>query len=99
MPGRNHSRDFKLEVVSQINAGLHTTAQLCREHSLAPSLIHRWRKEVQARGEAAFTDGATTDRSAELRIAELERSCGQLALENTILKKSLSTYRSKSGTR
>ncbi|CAM3186942.1 hypothetical protein DESA109040_01715 [Deinococcus saxicola] len=33
--------DFKLEVVSQINAGLHTTAQLCREHSLAPSLIHR----------------------------------------------------------
>ncbi|WP_415831153.1 hypothetical protein [Deinococcus frigens] len=41
MPGRNHSRDLKLEVVSQINAGLHTTAQLCREHSLAPNLIHR----------------------------------------------------------
>ena len=41
MPGRHHSRDFKLEVVGQINAGLSTTAQLCREHSLAPSLIHR----------------------------------------------------------
>lgn len=99
MPGRNHTRDFKLEVVGQINAGLSTTAQLCREHSLAPSLIHRWRKEIEARGEAAFTDPATTDRSAELRIAELERYCGQLSLENTILKKSLSTYRSKSGTR
>lgn len=99
MPGRNHSRDFKFEVVSQINGGLHTTAQLCREHSLAPSLIHRWRKEVEARGEAAFTDGAATDQSAELRIAELERYCGQLSLENTILKKSLATYRSKSGTR
>lgn len=35
MPGRNHSRDFKLEVVGQINAGLSTTAQLCREHSLS----------------------------------------------------------------
>ncbi|WP_157451167.1 transposase [Deinococcus puniceus] len=85
MPGRNHSREFKLEVVSQINTGQQTTAQLSRTHSLAPGLIYRWRKEVEARGEAAFTDGATTDRSDELRIAELERYCGQLALENTIL--------------
>ncbi len=99
MPGRNHSREFKLLVVGQVNAGLHTTAQLCREHSLAPSLIHRWRKEVEDRGEAAFTDGAKTDRSAELRIAELERYCGQLALENAILKKSLATYPSKKGPR
>jgi transposase len=91
MPGRNHSREFKLEVVSQLGTGRHTTAQLCREHSLGPSLIHHWRKEVEARGEAAFTDGATTDRSAEPRIAELEWYCGQLALENTILKKSLAT--------
>ena len=99
MPGRNHSREFKLEVVSQINAGRHTTAQLCREHGLGPSLIHRWRKEVEARGEAAFTDGAMTDRSAELQSAELERYCGQLALENTILKKSLATYRLNKGTK
>ncbi len=99
MPGRNHSREFKLEVVGQINAGLHTTAQLCREHSMAPSLIHRWRKEVEDRGEAAFTDGVKTDRSAELRIAELERYCGQLALENTILRKSLATSRLNKGTR
>ncbi|PIG97493.1 transposase [Deinococcus sp. UR1] len=99
MPGRNHSRDFKLQVVGQINAGLHTTAQLCREHLLASSLIHRWRKEVEDRVEATFTDGAKTDRSAELRIAELERYCGQLALENSILKKSLATYPLKKGTR
>ena len=99
MPGRNHSREFKLEVVSQLGAGRHTTAQRCREHGLGPSLIHRWLKEVEARGEAAFTDGATTDRSAELRIAELERYCGQLALENTILKKSLATYRLNKGTK
>lgn len=99
MPGRQHSREFKLEVVSQINSGQRTTAQLSREHALAPSLIHRWRKEVEARGVAAFTDGAATDRSAELRIAELERHCGQLSLENSILKKSLSTYRSNNGTK
>lgn len=94
MPGRNHSREFKLEVVSQVETGQRTTAQLCREHGLASSLIHRWRKEVETQGEAAFTDGAATDRSAEL-----ERYCGQLSLENTILKKSLATYRLKNGTK
>ncbi|AZI41868.1 hypothetical protein EHF33_18250 (plasmid) [Deinococcus psychrotolerans] len=99
MPGRNHSREFKLQVVNQINSSQRTTAQLSREHGLVPSLIHRWRKEVEARGEAAFTDGVATDRSAELRIAELERYCGQLALENTILKKSLATYRLNKGTK
>ena len=99
MPGPNHSREFKLQVVDQVNAGLHTTAQLCRERSPVPSLIHRWRKEVEDRGGAAFTDGAKTDRSAELRTAELERYCGQLALENSILIKPLATYPSKKGTR
>ncbi|WP_407542225.1 transposase (plasmid) [Deinococcus radiomollis] len=99
MPGRNHSREFKLQVVGQVNAGLHTRAQLCREHSLAPSLVHHWRKEVEDRGEAAFTDGAKTDRSAELHSTELEWYCGQLALENSNLRKSLVTAPSKKGTR
>ncbi|GGL86575.1 hypothetical protein GCM10010840_25650 [Deinococcus aerolatus] len=81
MPGRNHSRDFNLEVVGQINAGLSTTAQLCREHSLAPSLIHCWSQEIGTRGEAALTAPAATDRSAELPIAELKRYCGQLSLK------------------
>lgn len=48
MPGRHHSREFKLEVVSQINTGQRSTAQLSREHALAPRLIHRWRKDVEA---------------------------------------------------
>ncbi|BDP44763.1 hypothetical protein DAETH_47320 (plasmid) [Deinococcus aetherius] len=41
MPGRTHSREFKLEIVTQIGSGQKTTAQLCREHALSPSLIHR----------------------------------------------------------
>ena len=99
MPGRTHSREFKLDIVNQVEHGQKTTAQLSREHHLSPSLIHRWRKEVEARGDAAFTDQARPDSSLEQRIAELERFCGQLSLENTILKKSLSTYRSKAGTK
>jgi transposase len=59
--------------------------------------LSRWRKEYQERGEAAFqpaqTEGAT---SQEQRIAELEQFCGQLALENQVLKKTLQRLQSRS---
>ena len=99
MPGRMHSREFKLEVLEQIGSKQKSTAQVCREHQLAPSLIYRWRKELEVRGGAAFTDEKTADQALERRMAELERYVGQLALENTILKKSLANYRTRSGSK
>ena len=99
MSGRTHSREFRLEIVNQVEYRQKTTAQLSREHHLSPSLIHRWRKEVEARGHAAFKEEASRTLSLEERIAELERFCRQVSLENTILKKSLATDRSKAGTK
>ena len=94
MPGRTFTREFKLEIVRQLANGTKRPAQVCREHQLSDSLLARWRHEYAERGEAAFTPrtGAGTDGSAtplETRIAELERFCGQLALENAALKKAL----------
>jgi len=50
-------------------------------------LLH-WRKEYDARGEAACTprEGAESA-GLERRVAELERCCGQLAPEHQILAK------------
>ncbi len=61
----------------------------------------RWRKEYDARGEeaASFTqEQLSQTETLEKRIAELERFCGKLALENEILKKGLARYRSGGGT-
>ncbi|MGH2461014.1 MAG: transposase [Chloroflexota bacterium] len=99
MRGRVHRREFKLEVVRQIASGEKRPAQVCREHNLAESLLLRWRKEYEARGERAFgpfdADGAN---ASERRVAELERFCGQLALENAVLKKAGASARSRSAT-
>ncbi len=98
--GRRHSREFKLDVVRQVASGEKRPAQVCREHGLAESLLLRWRKEYEARGEAAFGAGEDSGSpSQERRIAELERLCGQLALENAALKKGLSLSRSRISTR
>ena len=99
MPGRIHSRDFKLSVCRQIASGERRPAQVCREHHLAESLLLRWRKEYQQRGEAAFGPYQANEPEAlAQKVAELERFCGQLALENAVLKKALARTTSRSVT-
>ena len=99
MQKRQHSREFKMDVVRQVSTGQLRPAQACREYGLAESVLSRWRKEYQERGEAAFLpregEGGTSEAQ---RIAELERFCGQLALENQVLKKALQSRGLRSGT-
>src|SRR5688500_20238209 len=95
---RNHTREFKLECVRQVATGQKRPAQICREHNLSQSVLLRWRKEYEARGEAAFTQQRPSgDEALEARVAELERVWGQRALEDQILKKSLASMQSQSG--
>ena len=97
MRGRTHSREFKLDVVRQVVSGAKRPVQICREYGLADGVLHRWRTEYAERGEAAFTPrGVSPAASLERRVAELERLCGQLALENAVLKKASRTLGSRS---
>jgi transposase len=97
---RNHTREFKLECVRQVATGQKRPAQrICREHNLSQSVLLRWRREYESHGENAFTEKQLSQTEAlERKVAELERFCGKLALENEILKKGLERYRSNGGT-
>jgi transposase len=99
MPGRTYSREFKLTVVRQLASGEKRPAQICREHNLANSMVSRWRLEYEARGEEAFSVKQLSESEALVaKVAELERFCGQLAWENTVLKKALGKLKSSSDT-
>ena len=98
MQKRMHSREFKLDVVRQVTSGQKRPAQVCREYGVAESVLSRWRKEYQERGEAAFSPQSGESTTQEQRIAELERFCGQLALENQVLKKALQSMGTRSAT-
>ena len=98
--GRTFSREFKLELMHQLASGARRPAHLCREHGLAEGVLWRWRREYAERGEAAFgLSELSGEQALERRIAELERFCGQLAVENAVLKKGLSLAVSRSGER
>lgn len=98
--GRTFSRDVKVAVVREVARGAKRPAQACREHELSEGVLLRWRHEYEARGEEAFTPReASSAEALAQRIAELERLCGQLALENAALKRGLSARASRSDRR
>ena len=103
MPGRVHSREFKLTICRQLHQGEKRPAQICREHNLDQSVLARWRREYQERGEEnAFVSKQLSQvsptQALEQRIADLERHCGRLSLENDLLKKLVTQLRSPSAT-
>jgi len=84
---RQFSREFKLQVIREIQAGK-TMAQAAREHQLRPNLIARWQKQHGEYGERSFAGhGHAYTESA--KVAELERKVGQLTMEADLLKKAL----------
>ena len=91
------SRDLKIAAMRAIDAGS-TAGEIARKYQLSPHLLHRWRGEWRAKGEAAFP--GIGRRGADLpalddarRIAELERKIGQLTMENDFLKRALQHFK------
>jgi transposase len=85
---RVFSRDFKLRVLNEIEAGK-SQAQVAREHQINQQILTRWYREYRAQREKAFPGKAWAVPSDAARIAELERMVGRLTMENDLLKKVL----------
>jgi transposase len=86
---RVFAREFKIDLCRQIQSGQKRPAQVCRENQLAEGVLLKWRREFEARGEDAFSSkeaapGEALEQKLEQKVAELERFCGQLSLENAL---------------
>jgi len=84
-PRRVFSKDLKLSILQEIDAGA-TIAQVARAHEIHPETIRMWRRTERKFGDRAFAGNgnAYTD---DARIAELERTIGQQAHEIRLLKR------------
>jgi len=87
---RQFSRDFKLQVIREIENGV-PAAQVSRQHQIGESLLHKWKRQYRQDPQNAF-NGAGRPSSQDARIAALERSIGQLYLENAFLKKTVNHF-------
>ena len=96
---RSFPREFKLQLVREVEAGTSSMAELARRHEVHPNLIHKWVKQYRASGEAAFKHDTSGDGFAvDSKVAELEQTIGQLTMENRFLKKLLRRLENSSRT-
>lgn len=86
---RVFTRDFKLQVIREIEAGK-SQAAAAREYQITANTISKWRQRHRKYKDRAFA-GNGNAYTEEARIAELERMVGRLTMENDFLKKVLAS--------
>lgn len=86
---RSFDKEFKLQVLREVDAGS-SVAQAARAHGVHPELIYRWKQQLRKYGERALA-GRGNAYTEDARIAQLERTLGQMAAENALLKKAIAT--------
>jgi transposase len=86
---RKFTSEFKAQVVLALLSGIKSSAELCREHHLAPQVLGQWKSLFLERASSVFGREEASTQDA-VRIAELERLVGRLTLEAEILKKATS---------
>ena len=94
MKGRGpYTREFKLEAVRLLRQGEKPAAQLAMELGVKRTLLYRWRDEVAARAEAAFSGRPGRKPSAQAtEVARLKRALVAVQEERDILKKAAAYF-------
>ena len=82
---RHFSREFKVEAVRQLEAGV-PPQELARQLAVHPSQLHRWRAQVEVDAATAFP-GNGRRRTAEDEVVRLRKELELVRAERDFLKK------------
>ena len=85
---KQHTADFKFKVALEALKGLKTVSELASTYEVHPTVINRWKKELQAGGRTIFAGlGRRKEHEAEVLQAALYEEIGRLKFELDWLKK------------
>lgn len=84
-PKRKFNKEFKRQVIEELNSKISTMAQLSRRHNISSGLISNWQKQY---AEGKLSDGPEENIDAlKDQVDQLQKMIGRLTMENDILKK------------
>jgi len=85
---KQHTAAFKAQLALAALKGDKTVNELASQHSVHPTLIHAWKKQLLAGVEEVFGTKAKTDDKAALALqSELYEQIGRLKMELDWVKK------------
>ena len=90
---RTFTKEFKISVLRELENGKGTT-QVCREHSIHPSMMSKWKREYKENPKRAF-GGNGNICGLNAKVAEYERIIGRQCAEINFLKKTLTSLEIK----
>jgi transposase-like protein len=84
---KKHSPSFKAKVALEAIKGEETIAQIAGRYEVHPTLVARWKKELQEQAASIFgEDHARKKKQDENLVAQLYQQIGQLKVENDFLE-------------
>lgn len=89
---KNHSPELKFKVAITAIKGEKTVAQISQQYNVAPSMVHKWKKQLLDTGTNLYANAPVASQNHgahEQEKSELYAKIGQLTIERDFLKKSL----------
>ena len=92
---RNHSAQFKFRVALETIGELKTVSQIASEYDVHPTLVRRWKKQLQEGGASIFSNPINLKRQEKeqsSKESELYEQIGRLKMELEWLKKKVTQF-------
>ena len=94
---KQHTAEVRFKVALEALKGLKTVAELALTYEVHPTLVNRWKKELQEGGRSLFGGPKRKEREMEVLQAALYEEIGRLKFELDWLKKKLPLSNSDQG--
>jgi len=89
---RRFSREFKLEALKRLGAQEKPASQLALELGIRCNMLFKWRDQLRAKGEAAFSGAGRPPKSERSELARVRAELERVTEERDILKKAAAYF-------
>ena len=89
---RAYPKEFKLEAAQLARESEQSVAEVARDLGIAPSLLHRWIKQVEGRDPARVFPGNGKLEAPEDEVRRLRRELERVKQERDFLKKAAAFF-------
>lgn len=88
-----YPKEFKIEAVRLLQAGDKKPAEIARELGIKRTLLYRWKDQLEAQGDGAFSGRPGRKKNSQLsELTRLKKENASLREERDILKKAAAYF-------